>query len=320
MRVYLLIFFVLLCLFSCNNNKIKKIELEKIDLNIEVKRFDIDFYTSNKESIHLVREKYPYMFPEGFTDKMALSKINDKNEQELFSETQKLYKDFSPIKNQLVELFKHIKHYESKFTPPKIVTILSNIDYDSRIIYADSLLLISLDTYLGKNHKFYADHPNYIKENNTHKNIVVSVANSIIDKKLTSNSTNRTLISKFIFEGKKMYLLDLYLPNISDNLKIGYSQKKLNWAISNEEKVWVYFIERNYLFDTDTRLSKRFIDKAPFSKFYLEIDSQSPGKIGTWIGWQIVKSFMKNNDVSLQKLLEADSEELFKKSKYKPKK
>jgi uncharacterized protein YjaZ len=52
----------------------------------------------------------------------------------------------------------------------------------------------------------------------------------------------------------------------------------------------------------------------------LEDDRQSPGRIGVWLGWQIVKSFMQNNDVSLQKLLTIDSEDLFKKSSYKPKK
>jgi hypothetical protein len=33
---------------------------------------------------------------------------------------------------------------------------------------------------------------------------------------------------------------------------------------------------------------------APFSKFYLEIDNDSPGRIGAWIGWQMVRSYMKN--------------------------
>ena len=30
-------------------------------------------------------------------------------------------------------------------------------------------------------------------------------------------------------------------------------------------------------------LIQRFIDPAPFSKFYLEIDNQSPGRIGVWM-------------------------------------
>ena len=55
-------------------------------------------------------------------------------------------------------------------------------------------------------------------------------------------------------------------------------------------------------------------------KFYLEVDKDSPGRIGTWFGWQIINSYMKKNDVSLQEMVVTDNEEIFKRSKYKPKK
>ncbi|MDF1518362.1 MAG: gliding motility lipoprotein GldB, partial [Lutibacter sp.] len=57
------------------------------------------------------------------------------------------------------------------------------------------------------------------------------------------------------------------------------------------------------------------------SKFYIDIDKESPGRIGVWLGWQIVSAYMtNNNDVTLQQLLQTDAEEIFNKSKYKPKK
>ena len=65
---------------------------------------------------------------------------------------------------------------------------------------------------------------------------------------------------------------------------------------------------------------ERFIEPAPFSKFYLEIDNESPGKIGVWLGWQIVKSYCgQNPDLTLIELLNLSSKELFNSSKYKPK-
>jgi uncharacterized protein YjaZ len=60
--------------------------------------------------------------------------------------------------------------------------------------------------------------------------------------------------------------------------------------------------------------------EAPFSKFYIDIDKESPGRIGVWLGWQIVRSYMNNNEVTLQQLLQTNAEEIFNKSKYKPKK
>ncbi len=310
---------VLCCFFSCSNKNENEIDVSKINVDFSIKRYDIDFYTATQETLPKVKEKYPYLFPLEFTDSLSLIKINDKQEQELYLETEKIYKEFSLVETQLISLFKHVKHYNPKFVAPTVVTMLTNINYESRVIYADSLLLISLDVYLGKDHEFYADFPSYIKENNTKEHIVVDVANSIIGKQF-SLSNNRSFIEKMIYEGKKMYFLDAYLPNLSDNLKIGYSVEKLNWATLNEEQLWMYFIEKKLLFSTDPKLSKRFLENAPFSKFYLSNDNLSPGRIGVWIGWQIVKSYMKHNDVSLQELLKMDEDKIFKKSKYKPKK
>ena len=81
-----------------------------------------------------------------------------------------------------------------------------------------------------------------------------------------------------------------------------------------------YFIENRLLYSTDSKLYARFVANAPFSKFYIDIDKDSPGRIGVWLGWQIVRSYMNNNSVNLQQLLQTNAEEIFKKSKYKPKK
>ncbi|MHB0754563.1 gliding motility lipoprotein GldB [Polaribacter sp. M15] len=319
MRFFFAVLTVLCLFFSCIDKKQPQIDVSEIKVDFSIKRYDVDFYKANKETLPIVKEKYPYLFPKQFTDSLSLSKINNNEEQELFAETQKIFKDFTEQENRLQLLFKHIKYYNSNFTAPNVVTILTNIDYESRVIYADSLLLVSLDVYLGKNHPFYADYPKYIKENNTKEHLIVAVAEAIINQQ-NPPLHKRRFIDKMIYEGKKMYLLDRYLPALSDQEKIGYTSEKYNWAIANEEQVWMYFIDKKILFSTDTKLNKRFLENAPFSKFYMAEDNLSPGRIGVWLGWQIVKAYMQHNDVSLQELLKTDEGEIFTKSKYKPKK
>jgi uncharacterized protein YjaZ len=113
---------------------------------------------------------------------------------------------------------------------------------------------------------------------------------------------------------------DIMLPNYTDAEKMGYTPEQITWSQENESYIWRYFIEEDLLFSTDTKLENRFVNMAPFSKFYLEIDNESPGRIGQWIGWQIVRSFMENNEVSLQEMLKMDAKQIFERSKYKPKK
>lgn len=319
MRFFLLILLVFISFLSCKKKSSNQVDISKIDISFSVDRFEVDFYKSSADRLSEIKEKYPLLFPVETPDSIWIQKIKDKEEQELFTETQKIYHDFSDIKKELTALFKHIKFYNKDFQAPNVITVLSNIDYENRVIYTGDLLFISLDVYLGNEHRFYSDYPSYISKNNTKNHIIVDVASEIIEKQFPS-SEERTFISKIIYEGKKWYVREIYLPDQPEEEKLGYSKEKLDWAIENEEQIWKYFIENGLLYSTDSQLNKRFLEKAPFSKFYLEQDNLSPGNIGGWIGLQIVQSYMKNNDVSLQELLSKSTSEILKKSKYKPKK
>jgi hypothetical protein len=131
---------------------------------------------------------------------------------------------------------------------------------------------------------------------------------------------DRNLVSQMIFEGKKLYAKDLLLPDYTDADKIGYTSEQIKWCEENEAYMWRYFMEKEILYNDDPKLTTRFMTPAPFSKFYLEIDNDSPGRVGAWIGWQMVRSYMKNNNVTLPELLKTNNKEIFEKSKYKPKK
>ena len=319
MRYYFLFFVLLLFLNSCQKEVKKNIDTSNIEVEFMINRFEQDFYDHGGENLEELKNKYSLLFPDNTPDSIWKAKVNDKDEQELYSETQKLYSSFSDIESELRSLFQHVTYYNPLFNTPDIITGLSNIDYDYRVIYNQELVFISLDVYLGSTHPFYGDFPSYIKQNNVRERIIVDVASAIVDSQIKP-LTNRSFLAKMIHEGKKLYLLELYLPLKSEAVRIGYNKIKYDWALTNEEQVWKYFIENNLLYSTDTKLNKRFLEDAPFSKFYISEDKNSPGRIGQWIGMQIVRSFMANNDVSLSDLLIKNEEEIFKKSKYKPRK
>ena len=123
-----------------------------------------------------------------------------------------------------------------------------------------------------------------------------------------------------IFSGTQMYLYDVLLPHYSDEDKICYTPEQLKYCKDNEANMWRFFIEENLLYSNDAKLAQRFISPAPFSKFGLISDNETPGRIGVWVGWQIVRSFMENNNIPMQQMLVMDAKEIFQKSKYKPKK
>ena len=168
------------------------------------------------------------------------------------------------------------------------------------------------------NHKFY-EFPKYLKQNFEERQMMPDIVTSFSLGKIPT-AKEKTLLAEMIYYGKQLYLKDQLLPEYNDAEKIGYQPAQITWCQENESYIWRYFIEKELLYSTDSKLPNRFTNLAPFSKFYLEIDNESPGRVGQWIGWQIVRSFMQNNEVSLQDMLKMDAKELFEKSKYKPKK
>ncbi len=318
MRRIILVFTLLLALISCDKKSKVEKAVEKIPVTIKVERFDKLFFETNPKNLGQLKKQFPFFFPPKNNDSIWLEKMQNPLWRELYTEVQKKYSNFEPVKNELNTLFKHIKFYFPETKTPKVITVISEMDYNNKVIYADSLVIISLELYLGKNHKFY-QFPKYLKQNFEQNQILPDVVSSFAAKKIAPN-TEHSLLSQMIYFGKELYLKDLLLPDYNDAEKMGYTAEQNKWCEDNEGYIWRYFLENQMLYSDDQRLNSRFINLAPFSKFYLEIDNESPGRVGAWIGWQIVRSYMKDNDIPVEKMLKMNAKELFEKSKYKPKK
>ncbi len=315
----LLIGFIVAILFiSCDKKtKIEK-AVEEIPVEIEVKRFDKVFFETPVNELEKAKKQFPVFYPKEIQDSVWINKMKNPLWRELYAEVQTKFGNFATQKAELEEAFRHIKYYFPKTKTPKVYTLIYEVDANTKTIYADSIVLISLEMYLGKNHKFY-QYPEYQRQNFEPKQIMPDLIASFATSKI-AYPKDKTLLSKMIYEGKILYLKDILLPNFSDADKIGYLPSQINFCNENESFIWQYLIENKMLFNTDANLEKRFISPAPFSKFYLEIDNETPGRIGAWVGWQIVRSYMKNNTVNINELLKSDAETIFNQSKYKPKK
>lgn len=318
MKIYL--FSIAFCFFflSCDKKNTIEKAVAEIPLEVKIERFDKIFFETPPQDLEKVKKEFPYFFPVGNDNSVWLNKMQDPLWRELYTEVQKKYANIEPVKSELTSLFKYIKYYFPKTKTPKVITIISEMDYSNKAIYADSLVIISLELYLGKEHKFY-QFPNYIKQNFEQKQIMPDIVSSFSLQKIAP-LTDKKMLSQMIYYGKQLYLKDLLLPEYSDADKMGYSEQQIIWCQENESYMWRYFLENEMLYSDDQKLIPRFINPAPFSKFYLEIDNESPGQVGAWIGWQMVRSFAKNNNVPLSDLLKMNAKEIFEKSKYKPSK
>lgn len=315
MKKKIIIFFGILLLTACGKQSKAEKAVEEAPVVLQVERFEQAFFKSQPANLPDLKKKYPEFFPEGVPDEVWIEKMQHPQWRELYAEVQKKYGNFSRPQDELEKLFGYIHHYFPNKPVPKIVTLIGDMDYSTKAIYADSIAIVSLELYLGKDHRFYTD-PKYITANYEERQIAPDMAESFALTQVPP--LGEDLLSKMVYWGKILYLKDLFLPDYTDAERIGYTPEQIAWSKENEGYIWRYFIDEQLLYSSEAKLEQRFINPGPFSKFYLEIDNESPGRIGQWVGWQIVRAYMDRNNVPLGDMLKLDAKTLFEKSKYKP--
>ncbi|MFC4400390.1 gliding motility lipoprotein GldB [Mariniflexile soesokkakense] len=318
---YVLIFLTLvLTTISCKNERRLENDISKINLDAQIERFDLLFANINNENLSKLKQAYPFMFSEKYQDSFWIEKAQDSLQKALFREVEQAFLHIDETELEIESLFNHLKYYFPEFRTPRIITTTSDVDYRNRIIVTDTIVAIALDTYLGSDHEFYENIPKYLREDLKKEQLVVDLATEYA-KIYIYQQPSKTFLDELIYFGKQLYFKDAVIPFKTEAERIGYTKEQLAWALANESYIWRYFVERELLFSTDAKLASRFITPAPFSKFYLEdIDTESPGRLGQYIGWQIVRAYMQQHEVSLKDMLIKSPEEIFNNSKFKPRK
>ncbi|MDT0650451.1 gliding motility lipoprotein GldB [Autumnicola edwardsiae] len=305
--------------FSCETKSDVEEEIEKVQVDFEVTRFDQHFANATPDNLDTLKGEFRFFFPPQYPDSIWVNKLSDTIQQEINTEVTEEFPEFSEVEDQLHSLFQHVKYYFPNFEVPDVYTVTSEVDYKNKVIYTGSKLLIALDTYLGEDHPFYIGLQEYLKKNFRKEQIIPDAATAIAQE-FIPRPDSRTFLAQMIYYGKILYLKDLWIPFKPDAEKMGYTEEELQWAKNNEEQIWRYFVENELLFQTDSELYTRFLYPAPFSKFYLLLDSESPDRLGQYLAWQMLRQYMEKNDVSVQQMLNTSAEEIFNDANYKPRK
>ncbi len=306
-------------LFACGEDDKREQEIAQIPVEMEVERFDRRFANASADSLPALKRDFSFLFPRQYPDILWVEKMNDSIQLELNQAVAEEFPEFEETEEELERLFQHIKYYFPETKVPRVITLTSDVDYRNQVVYADSLLLIAVDTYLGRDHELYMGMQEYIRKHLQKDQITADVAEAFAQT-LVPRPASRSFLHHMIYYGKILAVQDYLIPFKTDAQKMSYLPEELEWAENNEEQIWRYFVERELLYSSDSDLQTRFLFPAPFSKFYLELDAEAPPRLGQFIGWQIVRQYMQKKDVSLQEMIKVDPETIFKQSNYKPKK
>ena len=316
MKKFILLFTFFLAVLSCTDEDKKEQVIAQIDVNYELERFDLLFDNARPDQLSSLKSDYPFLFSQQVPDSVWTLRMEDSLQQALHSEVKKGFANTAKLEDDIENMFQHLKFYDKSFSEPRVIAITNDVDYRTKVFVTDTIVLIALDNYLGAEHEFYGNIPVYKTKNMEPEQIVPDLAAAYAENYIFQ-SKNRSLLDEMIYFGKQLYFKDRIIPFVSDANKIGYTEDEMIFAIENENYIWEYLVEKEFLYSTDSSLPARFVADAPFTKFYLELDRESPGRLGQYIGWQIVRAYMSQTETPFLDMLQKDPMEIFNDSKYK---
>jgi hypothetical protein len=148
--------------------------------------------------------------------------------------------------------------------------------------------------------------------------VIGDVMKLITEDLFPDRSKGKPLVEQMIEKGKQWWMLDKFLPQTADSIKTGYTRQQLNWCKQNEGLMWSYLEKYEDLNTINPTTIQTYIGEAPFTQGFSQ--ELSPGNIGQWIGWQIVKKFVDNNQpLKPEEVMKTDARKILEEAKYKPK-
>ena len=200
--------------------------------------------------------------------------------------------------------------------PTKVYLYVSG--FNSSIMYYEDMMGVGVDMYLGSDYPYYNQVVyNYQKHTMSQEFVAGDLLNMYIAYNISYNSKYNRLLEQMIFRGKQMFLLSELLPDIPVWDVIGYTKEQWQWCERYERAIWNRIMSKKDLFKTESMLLNSYMNDGPFTS---EISQESPGRLGLWVGWRIVDSYMRNNEnVTIQQLIsEGDAQKILEQSFYKP--
>ncbi|SMB86959.1 hypothetical protein SAMN00120144_1457 [Hymenobacter roseosalivarius DSM 11622] len=309
---------------TCETNP----EVARIDAPVQVERLEQSFFAIKNEAEaqqflarnpllanqFLQRRQYP--------SDAALAAIltrlaTNPGLQKLGRETLAEFSSTDTLQTELKQLMQHVRYYFPTFRVPPVKTFVSGLSQD--LFVNDSLMVLSLDFFVGPKASYRPNVPAYILRRYTPAHLLPTVAQAISSKYNQPVPANQqTMLGEMIQLGKSLYFTEKVLPCTPDSVLIGYTADELAGLEFNEGKVWAHFIEKKLLYNNSPFTIQKYVSERPNVP---EIAKTAPGRIGAWVGWQIVRKYMETHpNVTLAQLMaQKDPQAILNESRYRPK-
>jgi hypothetical protein len=339
-----LLLVLLITISSCTQQekppgKPETISVPEVKLDIKFKRFEKSLFANpekiDSNVVNVLRNEYGEFFEIWLTrlsgvlapvQKQAVSPlvaanlyqyVSDQYIREVNKHCDSSFSDLSNLENELSDAFKRYIVLFKDAEIPKLLTYTS--PFTSNVVAMDSMLGIGLHFYLGADYKYYPSLglPQYMIRRFDKEYMLSDLLKGWLDSEFANDSNEINCLSQMLYQGKIIYLTEILAPEIADTILTGYTAEQLQWATENEYRIWTFLVENQVLYNSNIKTYIKYINDGKGTSGFPQ---EAPARLGVYTGWQIIRSFMKNNpDVTPSGLMQLHNAQLLlSKSGYKP--
>ncbi len=295
------------------------------DLTLQIDRLEDEFFSAQTpEDFFYLFEKHPefteqYLQPELYAnlDSLVASLIEvhqDTSMRNLYEAVKSERSDISEVESELENAFKYIRHYYPEFEAPKVYTFVSG--FNSDLFITEDVIVIGMDYFLPTDHPYQPDLPRYMADRYDLPYLVPMIVTALSSRFNEIEIEDKSLLAEMIYYGKAYHFAKAVLPCTPEGLIIGYTDEQVADSYSNEEFIWAHFVENELLYETNPFEIQKYLGEAPSTD---AISTKAPGRLGRWLGWNIVDDYEAAQEASLQEIMaEKDAEFIFRLSGYRP--
>ncbi len=325
---------LLLTISSCRKNRFK-VNPDKVNLTVDFRHLDRDLFPPGKrnadEILSVIKQRYPDFYRDYFMGVLRLGNpdepefnvplagfLNDVYINQLADETALVYAKTDDLEKELTDAFRRYHHFLPQATVPRVVFCITAMNY--AVVATDSVMAIGLDMFLGKDFEPYKalGYPDYLCRRKDKHHMLPEVITGWLMSEFPRDINKLSMIDHMVYRGKIAFMLQVMMPDVSEEHLFGFTKEQVEFITYNEAQIWGHLIENKLLFSEDKKEIQKIMEEAPFAA---GMPREVPGRIGIWVGRNIIKSYLKKNEnISLEALMaDEDYKAIFTKSGYKPK-
>lgn len=312
-RHLLALFFLFLVLTACDSNPLD-VDVSGVEIKLHTYRFDQEFFALDFQEPDTYQKLYQtygdfaqdyteYLLsyePQSEGDRFALCQnfVQDAMMKRVYEAIQTVHNPrIDQYSAQLEDGFAHLKYHLPELEVPQVVYFHSGFYADTYV--SSGILAIGLDYYLGPDHPIVEGLPGdvaplYVRSKMRPDYVAVDAMGTFLADRYLAGFEGDRLLDNLIAQGKLMYLLDAAFPTLADCTKIRYTEQEMYWAQEAEANVWLELAHQEVMYNTNPVENRKWINDGPWT-IAGQIPDTSPSRLGIYMGWQIVRAYMKDH-------------------------